>query len=257
MAAAIAPTAGPGAARGLGRPKVPGLLLRGAARRAICAGMIEFLAAYAAFLIAHALPGASGLRGALIARLGRGGYMALYSLASLGLLAWLVSAAARAPWIPLWEPSRALALAPFALMPLACLLLAAGALRPNPASLSFRGGPAEPERPGILALIRHPVLWALALWGVSHAAANGDLVSVMAFGGFALFALIGMVALERRAARRGEKAALALQDGPLAARLRRAASPRLAAELAAGVALYALLLHLHGPVIGVDPYAWL
>ena len=40
-------------------------------------------------------------------------------------------------------------------------------------------------------------------------------------------------------------------------RPRRAASLRMAGELWAGLALYAALLHLHGPVIGVDPFLWL
>lgn len=219
--------------------------------------MTEFLIAYAVFLLAHALPGATGLRAWLIARLGRRGYIIGYSLLSTALLVWLVSAAMRAPYVELWAPSRALMLVPFALMPLACLLLAAGATRPNPASLSFRSGPADRARPGLLALLRHPVLWALALWGGSHAAANGDLVSVMVFGGLALFSLAAMPMLERRARKRGERAAFALQEGGLRARARRAASPRLAVELAAGLALYPALLHLHGPVIGVDPTIWL
>lgn len=219
--------------------------------------MVEFLVACAVFLLAHALPGATGLRGALVARLGRTGYLVGYSVLSTVLLVWLVWAALRAPHVALWAPSRELALVPFAAMAPACLLLAAGAGRANPVSLSFRGGPADAARPGILALTRHPVLWALALWGLGHAAANPDLVSVLLFGGLGAFALAGMPVLEGRARRRGEREAFALREGPLGARLRRAASPRLAAELAAGLALYAGLLALHGPVIGVDPLVWL
>ena len=77
------------------------------------------------------------------------------------------------------------------------------------------------------------------------------------FAGFALFALAGMRALEGRARRRGETAAFALASGPLAMRLRRAASPRLAVEAGLGLLLFALLLALHGPAIGIDPTAWL
>ena len=54
----------------------------------------EFLLAVAAFLGAHILP--MRFRGALVARLGRRAYLVLYSLLSLGLLYWLVTAAGRA-----------------------------------------------------------------------------------------------------------------------------------------------------------------
>ncbi|SFJ23365.1 NnrU family protein [Albimonas pacifica] len=219
--------------------------------------MLEFALAFAAFLAAHVVPAASGLRTAAVARLGRRAWVIGYSLVSVGLLAWLVSAAARAPYVELWAPGRAAALAPFAAMPLACVLLVAGAGRANPVSVSFRGGAADAARPGVLAITRHPILWAFALWGGSHALANGDLVSVVMFGGFALFALVGMRGLERRARRRGEAAAFGLASGPPGARLRRAASWRLAAEAGLGLALFLVLLALHGPVLGVDPTAWL
>ncbi|MDF2233828.1 NnrU family protein [Albimonas sp. CAU 1670] len=219
--------------------------------------MPEFALAFAVFLAAHVLPAATGLRAAAVARVGRGRWVLGYSLLSIALLAWLISAALRAPYVELWAPSRPLALVALAVMPLACMLLAAGAARANPVSVSFRGGPVDAARPGVLALTRHPILWAFALWGGAHALANGDLVSVTLFGGFALFALVGMRGLERRARRRGETAGFAPARGPLGARLRRAASPRLAAEAALGLALYALLLALHGPALGVAPTAWI
>ena len=45
--------------------------------------MIEFFAAILIFLVAHVLPAATGLRGFLIAKLGRRPYVGLYSLVSL------------------------------------------------------------------------------------------------------------------------------------------------------------------------------
>lgn len=218
--------------------------------------MLEFALAFAAFLAAHVLPAATGLRAAAVARIGRRAWVVGYSLASIGLLAWLVSAAIRAPYLELWPQARALALAPLVAMPVACILLVAGATRPNPASISFRGGTPDPARPGVLALTRHPILWTFAIWGGGHVLANGDLVGLVMFGGFTLFALLGMRAMDRRAERRGEPAVV-LAHGPLGARLARAASPRLAVEAALGLALYLALLRLHGPAIGVDPTAWL
>jgi uncharacterized membrane protein len=213
----------------------------------------EFALALAAFVAAHVAPAATGLRGAAVARLGRPAYVALYSAASLGLLAWLVSATLRAPRLPLWEPALWMTAAPLVAMAPACLLLAAAAARPNPLSVAFRGGAADAAAPGVLAVTRHPVLWAFALWGASHALANGDLAAVVLFGGSAAFALAFMPLLERRARRRGEAAAFAIARGPLRARLARAASPRLAAELLAGAALYLAFLLGHEAVIGIDP----
>lgn len=216
--------------------------------------MVEFLLAYAAFLAAHVLPVATGARARLIARLGRGAYMAGYAAVSVGLLVWLVSAALRAPVVELWAPSRPLALVPHALMPVACLLLAGAATRPNPGSVAFVGGPAPEAAVGLPALIRHPILWAFALWALGHVAANGDLAAAAMFGGFAVFAVAGMAALDRRAARAGIAPPA---HGPLSARAARAWSPRMAAEAAAGLVLWALLLGLHAPVIGADPLGWL
>ncbi len=218
--------------------------------------MFEFFAALAAFLAAHTLPRATGARDRLIARFGRGRYMAAYSAVSVLSLVWLISAAARAPYVEIWAPSPALAAVPMAAMPVAFMLFAAGATRANPASVSFRGGPADAAAPGILALTRHPILWAFFGWSASHLAANGDVVGVTLFGGFAAFSLAGMRMMEARAAARGEVEALSLARGGLGERLRRAWSPRLAAELAAGLALWAAALALHDPVIGVDPLAW-
>lgn len=219
--------------------------------------MTEFLIAVLVFLAAHSLPAATGLRGRAIARIGRRAYLTLYSLLSLAVLAWLISAALRAPYVELWAPGPALMAVPLLAMLPACLLLAAGATRPNPLSVTFVGGPVDPEAPGILAVTRHPILWAFFLWAAGHAAANGDLVAVLLFGGFALFSLAGMPLLERRARRRGETEAFALTRGHLTARCARALSLRTGIELLAGLALYAALLAAHGPVIGVDPLAHL
>jgi uncharacterized membrane protein len=219
--------------------------------------LAEFALALAAFFAIHALPAATGLRGRAIARFGRRPYIAVYSLVSLASLGWVIVATLRAPYVELWAPRPATALVAVVAMLPACLLFAAAVTRPNPVSISFVGGPADASAPGILALTRHPVLWAFLLWAASHAVANGDLVAFVLFAGFALFALAGMPLLEQRARRRGEAAAFDLAAGPWGRRLARALSPRLALELAAGAALYAAVALAHEPVIGVDPFAWL
>ncbi len=223
--------------------------------------MLEFALALSVFLAAHALPRITGLRDRLIGRFGRAPYLAGYSALSIALVVWLISAAWRAPYLPLWQPSAATAAVPLIVMLPVCLLFAGAAFRPNPLSVSFLGGDTDPEKPGVLALTRHPMLWGFFLWSASHATANGDVVGTIMFGGLAAFSLLGMRILEKRARQRMSpeswERATAIASGALPTRLRRAASPRTALEALAGMAIYGLLLWLHPILFGVDPLALL
>jgi len=98
--------------------------------------MTEFFLAFLVFLLAHILPPATGLRAGLIARVGRPAYLAAFSLLSLAAIAWVISAALRAPYIELWPASRATALVPLVAMPAACVLLAAPTTPPPTISTS-------------------------------------------------------------------------------------------------------------------------
>jgi len=51
------------------------------------------------------------------------------------------------------------------------------------------------------AVTRHPLLWALALWSLSHLAPNASVAHVLLFGGFAVMALTAMPAFDARARR--------------------------------------------------------
>ena len=51
-------------------------------------------------------------------------------------------------------------------------------------------------------ITRHPVLWSFLLWAWSHIPANGDLVSLIMFGGFGLLALAGFWLVDSRARQR-------------------------------------------------------
>ena len=136
--------------------------------------MAEFVVAFLVFIGAHVLPTRTGLRDRLIGILGRRAYLILYSVLSLALLAWLIAAAARAPHIAFWPTTRMSVILALIVTAIAAVLLSCGATRPSPVSISLRGGTADPQHPGILALTRHPVLWALFLWSVAHCIANGD-----------------------------------------------------------------------------------
>ncbi|MGC9419884.1 MAG: NnrU family protein [Rhodovulum sp.] len=226
------------------------------------AGWGELALAFAAFLGSHALPVQPPVKARLTAVLGPRGYLLAYSALSVAMLAWLIVAAGRAPFVPLLPWAAWQAWVPTVVMPVVCLLIAFGTAVPNP--LGFGGARNhlfDPDRPGIVGLTRHPLLWALALWAGAHALANPDLAHVLVFGGFAGFALAGMRIIDRRMRRlmgveRWQRMAARTAILPLAAlsdgRWRPAGAPDLR-RLGVGLALWVGLLWAHGPVIGLSP----
>ena len=50
----------------------------------------------------------------------------------------------------------------------------------------------------IRAVLRHPMLLGLLVWALAHLAANGDLASVVLFGGFAAFTVLAPLSLAVR-----------------------------------------------------------
>ena len=223
--------------------------------------MIEFALVLVLFVGSHVVPARTGLRDDLIERFGRPAYLVAYSGLSLVLLIWLIIAASNAPYVGLWSTTRPLVVASMALNALAAVLLACGALRANPLSISLRPGPTDRDHPGILALTRHPILWALLLWALAHCLVNGDVVALTMFGGFALLCLVSRPVLEKRAARRlgpdDYMKAMAVCEGPLRVRVGRAVSTRFAAETAVGILIFFVMLMFHGALLGVDPLAYL
>jgi uncharacterized membrane protein len=223
-------------------------------------GWAEFAGAYAAFLLAHAVPARPPVRRRLVGALGERGYVAAYVIASLGLLAWLIVAAGRAPHLPLWDPAPWQRWVPNLLVPVAILLAALAVGVPNPFSFGgTRNERFDPERPGIVALSRQPILLALALWAAAHVVPNGNLAHVLLFGGLAATALLGMATLERRRRRSLSPAVwhgLARRTAlwPTARGLAAAgAMPGFVPRVIVGVAAYGAILLLHAPVLGVSP----
>ena len=80
-----------------------------------------------------------------------------------------------------------------------CILLATGAGRANSLSISFRGGQTDMDNPGILALVRHPIIYTFLLWSSAHVIVNGDVIGLVFFGGMLAFSIIGAKVAEKRA----------------------------------------------------------
>lgn len=213
--------------------------------------MIQFAAALVCFLALHGLPAQPALRGRLVAVLGERAYLAVYSVLSLALLVWLIWAALAAPYIELWAPAPWQAWVAMMLTAPAFAIIGAAALQPNPLSAAFVSGEFDPAKPGIVGLLRHPVLFGAGLWAVAHVPANGDVVSVVLFGGLALFAAGGTVMLDRRHRRRlGDDAWRELD----LARRHLVPDTRMVAGALAGIALWlVVVLWLHQWLFGVGP----
>lgn len=215
-------------------------------------GWTGFAVAFGAFFLTHSVPLRPPVRAWFVGRLGRRAFSAGYSVLSLLVLAWLIVAARRAPFLEVWAWAPWQSHLALALMLPVCVLLGLSVGRPNP--LSF-GGPSagfDPERPGVVRLTRHPVLLALALWATAHLLANGDLAHVLLFGFFTVFALFGRRLVDRRKRREmGEIGWIVMRR-----QIERAPLRPEPWRVAAGVALYAVLVALHPLIIGVSPLAF-
>jgi uncharacterized membrane protein len=226
-------------------------------------GWIEFATALAAFLATHFLPTRQRLRERLIERVGRRLYFSVYGIVSLAVVAWAISAAGRAPYLELWWQAGWHRWAPVLVMPVAILLAVLGLGIGYPHTLSGRRVAAfDPDRPGIAAVTRHPLLWSFALWSGAHLVVNGDLAHVILFGMFAALSFAGMVVFDRRAraamppdewsAISSRTAILSLR--PLLDRAwLRGNVPTLLRGVAIAALVYAAVFLLHEPVIGVTP----
>ena len=120
---------------------------------------IELALAMALFLASHRIPAALGVKGRLLAALGPRGYGILFSVASVLLLWWLISAAGRAPFVPLWDQEPWHRWAANIVMPFAIALAIFGIAAPNPFAFEGRRTGFNPARPGIAGLTRQPLLW--------------------------------------------------------------------------------------------------
>ncbi|HEY8264173.1 MAG TPA: NnrU family protein [Methyloceanibacter sp.] len=176
----------------------------------------------------HFVPAFPDLRDSLMARLGRNGYRALFSVVSLLGLALVVWGFAKAPVVQIWAPpvwTRHLAL--LLMLPVFPLLFAA-------------------YLPGkIKAKVRHPMLAAIKFWALAHLIANGDLASIILFGSFLAYAVVDRILVKRRG---GAELVLAVSEAE--------ARRNDLISLGAGLALYvAFLFWLHPLLIGVSPLA--
>ncbi|CDN55812.1 NnrU family protein [Neorhizobium galegae bv. officinalis bv. officinalis str. HAMBI 1141] len=225
--------------------------------------MLRFLLAFIAFIALHSLPAVPKIRGALIGWMGHGSYIAAYSTISTAALAWLFLSAMSLDYVEIWQPRPWQAWPAFVLSPIGLFLVLAGLFSRNPFSISFRKG-GEPD--AIVAVTRHPVLWGFLCWSVGHIPPNGDLRSLLLFGGFAAFSAGGLFMLEKRARRSlgptWPTASSQTSVIPFAAAINSKAvitfdMPMAAAMLCTTALLVWLLGGGHAALVGADPLLFL
>ena len=230
--------------------------------RAMAESLSQVIYAALVFVGLHVLA-STPLRAAAVKALGERVYLAVFSVLAILSLVWLVRAYGRAPHVELWAPPLWAYYLPWVVMPVAFVLVVLGYLTPNPTMvMSEKRLEASDPAPGVLKITRHPLMWGVALWALSHIPANGDAASLVLFGAFAALSLGGMRLLDRR---KEEK--LGARWGPFA--LTTSAIPFVAAlqgrtrivwgeigwgKVALGLALYAVFAALHEPIIGVAPF---
>ena len=222
-------------------------------------GWSELALAFALFLAAHIIPMRPRLKAALIRRFGRGGYIAGFSILSLGLLYWLLMAAGRAPYVEIWPQAAWQRWLANIAMPLAILLTVFAVGAKNPFAFGGYAEGFDPARPGIVGLTRHPLMWAFAIWAGVHLLANGDLAHVLLYAPLLAFALSGVFAAEARAraslpdfARLAAHSSLWPGAALITGRWRPHGVPSIP-RLIVAVLVWAALLHFHAPLIGVSP----
>ncbi|MEM8608513.1 MAG: NnrU family protein [Myxococcota bacterium] len=176
------------------------------------------------FLGTHLVPSAPGVRQRIIDRIGFNPYRGLFSLASLAGLVLIIVGKGHAPVDPLWVPRNWGFTTAVALMPLAFIFLVASYLPTN-----------------LKRVVRHPMLIGVALWAGLHLLCNGDVASLILFGGFLAFSVFDIVSANLRGAKRADTPVPWWRD---------------LIPIVGGVLVYFVFLHYHGSLFGrtVLPY---
>jgi len=124
---------------------------------------------------------APGVRAGLIERLGEGPYKGLFALTIVASLVLIVVGWRSTLPSALWHPPAAMRHVTMLLMPFAVILF-----------VSARA-PTD-----IKQFIRHPQLTGVKLWAVAHLLSNGELRSVVLFGGLLAWAVLEVIFINRR-----------------------------------------------------------
>jgi len=229
--------------------------------------MQMLIAAAAVFLGIHLLISGTRLRDAITGIIGERAYLGLFSLASIGVIVWLVMAYNAAG--PLAENIRLYSLGEgmhdlgIPVVGLAFFLAVQGLFLPNPTALMQEGSISKDGTiQGVLRITRHPFLWGVALWSAFHLAANGDEASIILFGTFLVLSILGTFSIDAKRRRKMGEAwasfAAKTSNIPFGAAITGRAPLKLGESFGwrfwVALAIFLIVLFGHARVIGVSPF---
>ncbi|MFC5429793.1 NnrU family protein [Paraburkholderia denitrificans] len=157
----------------------------------VTAAAVAFVGTH--FILSHPL------RKPLAGAIGERGFQGVYSLVAFLTFGWLVYAFRRAPvTATLWPVGDVLWAIASAVMLIASILLMGSLIR-NPAlPTGGRPSPFPEVARGVFAVTRHPMMWALALWGLSHIAVYPVVKNVVLGSAVVILALVGSALQDRK-----------------------------------------------------------
>lgn len=133
------------------------------------------------YVITHSFPAFQTARAGVVERMGEKPYLGVYSLLSIAGVSLAIVGYQNAGYVYLYTPPAWTTYVGHVLMLGSTLMLVALFVPSN-----------------VKRVIRHPMLWAVALWGIAHTLNNGDLASVLLFGTFGVWSVVGVYLLNRR-----------------------------------------------------------
>jgi uncharacterized membrane protein len=214
------------------------------------------------FVGSHVVLSSGAVRPPLVAVIGEPLFRGLYSILALALIVWMVMAYNAAPFVDIWDPATGWRHLSLTLMVPAAILVIGGITTPSPTAAGTDTRDMAARGPkGIAKITRHPMMWGIGLWGISHLLANGDAAGMLLFGSLTALALLGPLAIDarRRASMGADWERFAAETSYLPFAAMAAGRTRLRFRevgwwrLGLGIALYVVLLGAHPWLFGVNP----
>lgn len=218
------------------------------------------------FVVTHFALATPPIRSFIAGQLGEGGYRLLYSAIATALIILMILAYRAAPAGPWLVDTSAIGATVTAIAhPIAVILLVGGVTMPNPTAVGGEHHIDELQPvAGVVRITRHPVLWAVILWAVSHMVAVPTARALILFGTFAFVAGVGTYAIDQKTRRRRGAAfapiELSSSNLPFLAIAQRRQSFAAAARefgaqrLVIVVVVYGLVFFGHTWLFGAAPY---
>lgn len=224
-------------------------------------GLLSLLLATASFVGGHFVFSSRPVRDAVVARAGERRFAGIYSILVVLPFVWMIAAYRAAPSIELWIAPTGIKHITLSVMILVSILIVAAISPNNPAVVGATPPKLEDGPKGIFRITRHPFMWGVALWAITHLMASGDAAASVLFGGLAILAIGGSIHTDCRkrrllgapwdayARQSSHLPFLAIAQG----RTRLVLSEIGWRPVIVGFVLYLVLLLLHEPVIGLAP----